>query len=291
VRTAGIDISQTRLTHHQHALGEWTRARRAPAPGLRSLVGRDLLGYRHTRAGFDSWLEPPRPELTLMIDLDGWIEADRERLPDAWVGGLSETYTVVGFGDTYGSIDLKLQPLGAYRLLGFPLSELGGACVSLDDVFGAGGGRLAQQLRELSDWDARFDLLERFLLERVSAGPRVDPAVAWAWERLRGAAGTVRVEALAAEVGASRRHLTARFREQIGLPPKTAARLLRFADVRRRIESEPHRWADIAFAAGYADQSHFNREFRELAGITPTDFVARQIPEGGIVGDGCAPAS
>jgi hypothetical protein len=43
-----------------------------------------------------------------MIDLDGWITADGSRLPDAWVGGLSDTYTIVGFGETYGSIDLKL---------------------------------------------------------------------------------------------------------------------------------------------------------------------------------------
>ena len=66
-----------------------------------------------------------------MIDLDGWIAGSR--LPDAWVGGLSDSYTVVAFGETYGSIDLQLDPLGAYRLLGFPLPELTGACVSLED--------------------------------------------------------------------------------------------------------------------------------------------------------------
>ena len=47
------------------------------------------------RAGFASWLEPPRTQLTLMIDLDGAITADGERLPDAWIGGLEESYTVV----------------------------------------------------------------------------------------------------------------------------------------------------------------------------------------------------
>lgn len=78
-----------------------------------------------------------------MIDLDGGITADGAALPDAWVGGLSDAYTVVGVGERYGSIDLKLDPLGAYRLLGFPLSEVTGACVSLEDVFGADGPRSA----------------------------------------------------------------------------------------------------------------------------------------------------
>ena len=132
------------------------------------------------------------------------------------MGGLSDTYTVVGFGETYGSIDLKLDPLGAYRLLGIPLSELAGACVSLEDVFGAAGPRLSARLRELRDWDARFDVLERFLLERLAAGPDVDPAVAWAWRRLRQTAGRVRIEALASELGSSRRYLAQRFAEQVG---------------------------------------------------------------------------
>jgi AraC-like DNA-binding protein len=51
------------------------------------------------------------------------------------------------------------------------------------------------------------------------------------------------------------------------------------------LEAEPARWADIALAAGYCDQSHLNRDFRELAGTTPSDFLARQIPGGGVVGD------
>ncbi len=88
-----------------------------------------------------------RPELTVMIDLDGAITADGARLPDTWVGGLSDAYTVVGVGESYGSIDIKLDPPGAFRLLGFPLSELAGACVSLEDVWGAQALRLATRLR------------------------------------------------------------------------------------------------------------------------------------------------
>jgi AraC-like DNA-binding protein len=282
---------RARLSVHEHELGAWSRARRLPDPRLSAVVGRELLGYQHARAGFDAWLEPPRPELTLMIDLDGWIAADGSRLPDAWLGGLSDTYTVVGFGETYGSIDLKLDPLGAYRLLGCPLSELAGECVSLEDVFGADATRLTSRLRELVDWDARFDLLERFLLDRLAGGHDVDPAVAWAWQRLRMTAGQVRIETLAAELGASRRYLARRFAEQVGLPPKTMARLLRFADVRRRIERTPAHWAQIASEAGYADQPHLNREFQQFAGTTPTDFAARMIPGGGVIGDGHTPAT
>jgi AraC-like DNA-binding protein len=277
----------TRVQSYQHELGDWMRARRAPDVRLSGLLlDRELLGYRHSRAQFASWLEPPRPQLTLMIDLDGWLDADGELLPAAWIGGLGDRPTVVGFGDTYGAIDLKLTPLGAYTLTGMPLSELAGECVPLADVFGRGGAELAARVRESDDWDERFDILEAFLLRRVAAGPSADPAVAWAFERLRATRGAARVEALAAELGCSRRYLRDGFVRQVGLPPKTMARLMRFHHVREQIREAPARWSDVAHAAGYADQSHLNREFRELAGTTPSDFVARLIPGGGIIGDG-----
>lgn len=111
-----------------------------------------------------------------------------------------------------------------------------------------------------------------------------------AWQRLQQTAGRVRIETLAAELGASRRYLARRFAEQIGRSPKTVARLLRFADVRRRIERTPSHWARIASDAGYADQPHLNRELQQLAGTTPTDFAARMIPGGRVVGDGFTPA-
>ena len=153
------------------------------------------------------------------------------------------------------------------------------------DVFGRDGAELAARVRESDDWDERFDLLETFLVRRVAGGPSPDPAVAWAFERLRATEGAARVEALACELGCSRRYLRDGFLRQVGLPPKTVARLLRFHAVRERVTRAPRRWADIAHAVGYADQSHLNREFRELAGTTPSDFVRRLIPEGGVVGD------
>ncbi|MHB1571910.1 MAG: helix-turn-helix transcriptional regulator, partial [Solirubrobacteraceae bacterium] len=263
------------------------RAIRAPDPRLRPLLYRPLYGLELRRAGFSSWLEPPRPAVTLMIDLEGSITADSNQLPSSWIGGIGERPTVVGLtGGDYASVDIELTPLGAYTVLGRPLVELGSECAGLEDVFGRAGRGLADRLREARDWDERFDVLERFLMRRAVSGPEPTPAVAWADRRLREAAGNLRIGDLAAELGCSRRYLTARFTAEVGLSPKAVARQLRFALVRARLERDPAAIAEIAVAAGYYDQSHLNRDFRELTGITPSEFVARLIPGGGIVGDG-----
>ena len=130
-------------------------------------------------------------------------------------------------------------------------------------------------------------LAARSLIGRVAVGPAPTPAVAWADRRLREAGGNVRIAELAAELGCSRRYLTSRFSAEVGLGPKAVARQVRFAGVGERLARAPKRLAEIAAAAGYYDQAaHLNRDFRELAGVTPTEFVVRLIPGVGVVGDG-----
>ena len=86
---------------------------------------------------------------------------------------------------------------------------------------------------------------------------------------------------LATEVGWSHRHLIARFKEQVGLRPKTAARLVRFQGVLGRLEAgRGLDWGLLARAAGYADQAHLVREFHQFTGTTPTEFAAQTTPPG-----------
>ncbi len=166
-------------------------------------------------------------------------------------------------------LEVWLTPLGAYTLLGLPMDELSDQLVDLVDVLGGTGRRLAQQLREASSWRQRFALMDQFLLRRLDRGPRPSPEVGWAWERLVATGGAVPIGRIADEVGWSHRHLIARFRQQVGLRPKTAARLVRFDGVWQRIdERRPLDWGQVAADAGYADQAHLVRDFRQFTGTT-----------------------
>ena len=85
--------------------------------------------------------------------------------------------------------------------------------------------------------------------------------------------------AIAGELGCSRRHLTQRFGAELGLPPKALGRVLRFERAIGLLR-EGRDLADVAYGCGYYDQPHFNRDFRELAGTTPSDYLARALPQG-----------
>src|SRR5262249_37661616 len=102
------------------------------------------------------------------------------------------------------------------------------------------------------------------------------PEIASALDVLARTAGAARVRDIAADIGWSRKHLSRRFVNEIGVAPKTLALVLRFHRACALARSAGGGgWASIAVEAGYADQAHLTRDFRVFTGETPTEWAAR----------------
>jgi AraC-like DNA-binding protein len=156
------------------------------------------------------------------------------------------------------------------------MRELAGRTLDLALVAGRGADRLRERLHHTPGWPARFALLDDCVRCRLAAAPSPSPEIAWAWHRLAASAGRMRIGALARELGWSRKHQAARFALEIGAPPKTVARILRFARARRIIlgGAAGCAWAGLALDCGSADQAHLIREFQALAGATPRRYAS-----------------
>ena len=237
------------------------------APALRGVVQR-AADFEERSAPLRR-LESPLVGAVLIVSLGPDMEIDG-RPTGSFVAGVWDRPTVTGHRGEQAGYQLYLDPLGARRLLGIPACELANRLVALDAVVGEFAVELTERLAEASCAEERHATAQRLLAGRLSDDhpPR---EVAYVLERLRMTRGVARVETLAAEVGWSRRHLAARFRDSIGLSPKTLGRLLRVEHAAQRVRAGD-RLTDVAYGAGYADQTHFNRDFRELVGCTPSEF-------------------
>lgn len=262
-------------------------ATRRPAPPLRPFV-EEYAGYR--LQGYPAGIHRGLPgrHLTFIISLGDPV--DIAAMPDpahppvstaAFVSGLTEgPATIVHDGRQHG-VSVDLTPLGARALLGLPAAKLAATVVELDAVMGRDAARLCDRLASASTWSERFDVLDAVLAAAAGrvqlAPPRAE--VVHAWHRLVAAGGSIPVGSLASELGWSRRHLGERFRTEIGLAPKAVARVVRFERARRLLERpEGPGLAQVAAIAGYYDQAHLNREWRSLAGCSPTTWMAEELP-------------
>ncbi len=278
----------THLIRHQTPLERWELVVRRPDPRLLAYVT-EYQGYVETAAARAiKRREVPWPGVVLIINFGPPFRLADPRIgaPPAdfhnFVAGLYDSYVITESTGLSHCLQVNFTPIGARLFFQLPMDTIANRTVHLEDVFGRDARCLTEQLYEAGTWNARFALLESLILAKVHEAPSPSPKVLWAWDQLQLPGDDGRIGKIAAELGWSPRHLIAGFREQIGLPPKAMARIVRFHRVVRWLDGRREvRWAELAHRAGYYDQAHFNRDFRDLAGSTPSDFLRRRLAGGG----------
>ena len=253
----------------------------APHPTLRHHVRR-YCGYRERTLHPVRRRELPGADVTLIVSLGPELRLlePRPATHTSFVAGLDDHSAVTEHDGEAAGVEVTLTPLAAHRLFRVPMHTLARRVVELDELLGREADRLAERLHGAPTWPARFQIVDETIRGHVADAPEPSPGVAWAYQRLLATAGRVRVGALASELGWSRKRLAARFREEVGLPAKSLARVLRFRQAVRLLERDDDRsLGEIALDCGYFDQAHLNRDFRSFAGCTPTELLARRRPE------------
>jgi AraC-like DNA-binding protein len=194
-----------------------------------------------------------------------------EVFPNGAVAGMRSAYYIKDVAHNACTIGVGLRPGACQALFGVPANEIAHRHVAVEDLCGKEALLLVERLEELNGLDRRLSLLESFLTSRAPCVSVIHPAIAHALNRL---SRTSDVGSVVAETGFSHRHFVQLFRQTVGINPRVYTRLLRFQKtLRKGVDKTAGRWIDIALEAGYADQAHFNREFRELAGISPSEYL------------------
>lgn len=195
-------------------------------------------------------------------------------VPGTMLAGPHSSASVIEFEQGRAHISVSFA-LGALPSLGLPPTAAADKLVPLEFIWGRGGGYLREQLLSAVTPDGMLAAMEDALVARL-CGPVTPDEGAVTAARLLSAG--MPVTKVAADLGLLPRTLRRRFTAQIGLTPKRFARVQRLQGVVRSLDGlEEADWATVAAAHGYSDQPHLADEFRDLADVTPAEYLRSRI--------------
>ena len=232
--------------------------------------GKDCLSQRVLPNGFVEVIVHLTDLHCDLLSSNGWKQS-----PDYTLIGLHNNPYEVHFQREVEVFAIRFKPEGFFALFGVPLEELADGHEDLVAVLGTKFRDVAARLKDEKDIAGRLRAAERFLGKVAACSEST--YLNRAGELIRSAGGKLRVDEMADQLCISRRQLERTFKEKLGVSPKQymrIARLNRVQDLLR--EGQCQGIADVAYQAGYADQSHLNRDFKLLVGDSPSNYVAKQ---------------
>jgi AraC-like DNA-binding protein len=200
-----------------------------------------------------------------------------ERQPAALVAGQLTSQLSLRATGRIGVVGIRFHPDGAAALLRTPQHELAGQTIGIDQV----AAPLFRSIGDACDMaSGATERTARAIVDRLLVHARtaeVDARVRQAVTIIERHRGRVSIDRLACHLGLTRRHLERRFQTRVGISPKRLARIARFQHALQMLGTidGARRGTLTAAECGYADQAHFVREFRELAGCPPEAHLLR----------------
>lgn len=272
----------------------WVTAQ--PSPHVAAFV-EGYIGYRMD--GFPAGMHRGLPSryLTFIVSIGPAIDVVRQTDPAqpparyrCVLSGLQATPALISHDGFQEGIAIELTPPGCRKLLAMPSRALWNTSVDLADVVGPFGTELWERLQGSASWAVRFAICDD-VLGRLAGDHPAPVELSAVWHHLVRTGGLTPVNELADRVGWSRQHLARRFRDEFGLGPKLAARVVRFDRATQMLSAVPSfvTIAQIAASCGYYDQAHLNRDFAELAGCSPTQWLREELPSFQDADEGGAP--
>jgi len=275
---------------HSSPIGHWSVSVWRTDPRLDGLVASMWFGEGKVSYQRDRILPSGQSQLLINLGPPQYrIEPGppEVRVPfiDVWYSGLHQGPIDTEAPHGNALLGVAFSARGGFPWLGERMDGLSDRIIALADTIGDGALALRERLLNTASLAARFRIVERWLLARLKPRGIVHPAVRWAVDQIAASGGRVGIEELAVKTGFTRKHLGNLFKQQVGLSPKSLARVHRFRGALAILDAADGQvpWTELADACGFYDQSHLINEFRRFTGFSPVELVRRDRPDSGSV--------
>ena len=222
----------------------------------------------------------PTGNIFILFELDNFTRNtfDDDLKPNGvyrkvWVSGMHQKYLNISAHQHSEMLIVQLKPLGGYPFFKVPISELNETVKPAEIYFGELVLKLRDEVIQQLNTIDKFKVVENWLLnlldEKKSAPQELNDVVA----RFQDNPFSKHHELLK-DYPKTQKHLISQFKKYGGLSPKSLHRIFRFNKLLEIInQKEEIIWTDIVYETGYADQSHFIKDFWEFCGINPAKYI------------------
>ncbi|MFO7257688.1 MAG: helix-turn-helix transcriptional regulator [Bacteroidota bacterium] len=217
----------------------------------------------------------PSTSIAMAVRLRGkniLIDNGRTRaLPQIVISGLQKSPRHIGYGDDTRTLIVQFKPGGASAFFREPLHKLFGETTSLDDLIApAEVSTINDRISSAESDPQRISIVEEFLTSLCHKG-ETDKLISTAILQINHAGGFIRIKDLRDQLHISKDAFEKRFRKIVGTSPKQYASLVRMSTIVGHGRGRDQ-LLDAAFNAGFFDESHFIKAFKQFTGQSPTDF-------------------
>lgn len=237
------------------------------------------LGNDETRFREQSCLPLGTIELIVQVDRNPSHHLNKDGVWDksqrTFFAGFYQFPVVWKAGPGSVMFGIRLKPESLSGLFGLPASLLIDSVIDAEALLGHWVKYMAEEMCGITDPASLVAIAEKHLHARLQRANFNDSRFVYACRLIRSSPKSLTIGQLSDTLSVGRRQLERMFKDQLGTGPKTYQRIIRFTNAYRHIQENENRvWTDITYDNGYADQSHFIRDFKEFAGAAPTEFTA-----------------
>ncbi|OMP79220.1 hypothetical protein BW716_11305 [[Flexibacter] sp. ATCC 35208] len=200
----------------------------------------------------------------LALRLKGNISSQNESLPTYSLSGLRKTPRLIQYHAGTSNLLILFKEGGLNAFFDIPAHEFFNESISLDNLVDI--SFLEDQLSEGTDY---IGIVENFLLQQLKHRTP-DQLILAATNAIKEQQGNLNITQLASSLYISQDAFEKRFRKVIGTTPKQFASLVRMQSIVKNYPSKD--FTHLALEAGYFDQAHFNKAFKQFTGLTPSSF-------------------
>ena len=166
-------------------------------------------------------------------------------------------------------------PIGFASFVRIPLENLVDQETPISELFGQKiANELEQRMIQAVDTQHRINIIESFLLKILSEKNTISTIVKSTVDALLKTNGTASINVILKDDVSKRRQLERHFRKQIGISPKQLGKAIRLqTTLNLLLNKKSETLTDIAYESDYFDQNHFIKDFKDLVGITPKEYL------------------